>query len=63
MESNVVAVISTSHFFFRKVIKPWVGVWTTGSGLEDLSGGPVIKNLLADAGDVGLILESGRFLE
>ena len=60
-----VAVISTSDFFFffRKVIKPWVGVWTTGSGLEDFPGGSVIKNLLADAGDVGLIPGSGRFLE
>ena len=59
-----VAVISTSHFFFfRRVFKPWVGVWTTGSGLEDFPGDSVIKNLLADAGDVGLIPGSGRFLE
>ena len=31
--------------------------------MEDFPGGSVINNLLADAGDVGLILGSGRFLE
>ena len=27
----------------------------------DFRGGPVVKNLLADAGDTGLIPNSGRF--
>ena len=40
----------------QKKVRGW-----RGKGIEDFTGGPVVKNLPATAGDTGSILGAGRF--